>query len=134
MLNPFPTLLVFGLLAPFILRTIVGIIFLDLGILAFKGEKERWLSSFTALGIKNPLLILKIVGSLEIVGGLMLIAGFYTQVASIVLSILIFAELYIEYRDPNILKRNLVFYILILSITFSLILSGAGAFAVDIPL
>lgn len=134
MLNPFPDLLTYGLLAPFILRVVVGLIFVNLGVLVFKNEKERWLDSLSVLKIPNPKIVLKILGAVEIAGGIMLILGFYTQVAALVLALLTFAETYTEYKDPLILKRNFVFYIMLLAITLSLLLSGAGAFAIDLPL
>ncbi|KKR29176.1 MAG: hypothetical protein UT61_C0035G0011, partial [Candidatus Woesebacteria bacterium GW2011_GWA1_39_8] len=49
-------------------------------------------------------------------------------------ALLTFAEAYVEYKDPTVLKRNFVFYIMLLSIVLSLLLSGAGAFAIDLPL
>jgi putative oxidoreductase len=134
MLNPFPDLLTYGLLAPFILRVVAGFIFLNLGILAFKNEKERWIASLSVLNIPSPKIAVKIFGGIEIVGGIMLVLGFYTQVAALILAFLTFAEVYVEYKDPLILKRNFVFYIMLLAILISLILSGAGAFAFDLPL
>lgn len=134
MLNPFPDLLTYSMLAPFILRLITGLIFIDLGVLAFKNEKERWIISLSTIKIPNPKLAVKILGGIEIAGGIMLLLGFYTQIAALVLSLLTFAEGYIEYKDPAILKRNFVFYIMLLAITLSLLLSGAGAFAIDLPL
>lgn len=134
MLNPFPDLLTYSLLAPFILRVVAGIIFVDLGYLAFKNEKERWLLSLSTLKVPNPQLTLKILSVVEIVGGVMLILGFYTQIAALVLALFTFAETYIEYKEPEVLKRNLVFYVMLLAILLSLLLSGAGAFAFDLPL
>ncbi|MEK7642278.1 MAG: DoxX family protein [Patescibacteria group bacterium] len=134
MLNPFPELLAFSLLGPFILRLVAGIVFVNLGRLSLKEESGRWLISLTALKIPRPDIATKILSILEIVGGLMLIVGLYTQISALVLSILVFAEAYIEYRDPALLKRSLVFYLLLLSINLSLLLSGAGAFAIDLPL
>lgn len=134
MLNPFPDLLTYSLLAPFILRLVAGLIFIDLGVLLFKKEKERWLASLSVLRISNPNLAIKIIGGIEVVGGIMLILGFYTQIASLVLTLFVFAETYIEYKQPEILKRNFVFYIMLLAIVLSLLLSGAGAFAIDLPL
>lgn len=134
MLNPFPDLLIYSMLAPFILRVVLGFIFVDLGLLIFKGEKGRWLASLEALKIPNPQLTVKIIGGVEFLGGLLLLVGFYTQVVVLVLAVLTFAETYIEYKEPAILKRNLVFYVLLLAILLSLLLSGAGAFAVDLPL
>ncbi|MEK7200907.1 MAG: DoxX family protein [Patescibacteria group bacterium] len=134
MLNPFPDLLVYSLLAPFILRVVAGSIFINLGVLLFRGEKERWLASLSALNIPNPKLIIKILGIIEVVSGIMLILGFYTQIASLILALLVFAESYIEYKQPEILKRNFVFYIILLAIVLSLLLSGAGRPAFDLPL
>ena len=58
MLNPFPDLLTYSVLGPFILRLVVGFIFLDLGMLKLREEKGRWLASFEALGLRSadPLL------------------------------------------------------------------------------
>lgn len=134
MLNPFPDLLTYSLLAPFLLRLTAGLIFINLGTLVFKGEKNRWLVSLIALKVPKPELVLKIIGCLEIVGGIMLILGFYTQLAALILSIFTLTEIFIEYRDPTILKRNYVFYLMLFAISLSLLFSGAGAYAIDLPL
>ncbi len=134
MLNPFPDLLTYSLLSPLILRVVAGLIFIDLGVLAFKNEKERWLASFSTLKIPNPKMAIKILGGIEIVGGIMLILGYYTQIAALILGLLTFAEAYIEYKEPEVLKRNIVFYVMLLAIVLSLLFSGAGAFAFDLPL
>jgi len=134
MLNPFPDLLTYSLLAPFILRIVAGLIFIDLGVLLFKNEKERWLISLSTLKIPNPKIAVRVFGGIEIIGGLMLILGFYTQAAALVLALFTFAEAYVEYKDSAILKRNFVFYVMLLTIVLSLLLSGAGAFAIDLPL
>ena len=134
MLNPFPDLFTFSFFAPFLLRVVVGAIFIDLGALVFRKERSRWLVSLSTLGIPKPEISLKVLGVIEIVGGLMLIAGAYTQIVALILAIFTLIETYIEYKDPDILKRSLVFYLLIFVILFSLLLSGAGAYAVDLPL
>lgn len=134
MLNPFPELLIYSLLAPLILRLIAGLIFVNLGLLAFKGEKERWVVSCSALKISKPQATVKILGVIEVAGGVMLVLGFYTQVAALILGLLTLAEAYVEYKDSAILKRDLVFYIMLLAIVLSLLFSGAGAFAIDLPL
>jgi putative oxidoreductase len=134
MLNTFPDLLTYSLLAPFILRMTVGLIFIDLGVLLFKGEKVRWLNSLSILNIPKPQIAIKIFGAVEIIGGITLILGLYTQISALILALLTFAETYIEYKEPAILKRNFVFYIMLLAIIISLLFSGAGAFAIDLPL
>lgn len=117
MLNPFPSLLVFSTLAPFILRLVLGFIYLDLGILNFRKSS-----------------LLKILGVVEIVGALMLFLGFYTQIAALVFIVISASGFYLEYKDETLLKRDIVFYLLLLAISVSLLLTGAGAYAKDIPL
>src|SRR3989344_2291663 len=134
MLNVFPDLLNYSLLAPFILRLVIGVIFLDLGMLKFKSEKQRWLASFETLGLRPTTLFVPLYGLLQIVGGLMLIAGLWTQVAALAFVIFTGAELYIEWSAREVLKRDMVFYLLIFTISLSLLLTGAGAYAIDIPL
>jgi putative oxidoreductase len=134
MLNPFPSLLIYSMLAPFILRLVAGFIMIDLGLLAWKTERERWILSFKALRIPRPSIAVKVLGAIEIIGGIMLLVGYYTQIAALVLAALTLAEAYLEYKDPAILKRNLVFYTMLFAITLSLLFSGAGAYAFDLPL
>lgn len=134
MLNPFPDLLNYSTLAPLILRLVVGLIFLDLGILKFRGERTRWIASFKALHLNPADLMVTIFGLIEFVGGALLLLGAWTQIAAIIFIILVGLEFYIEYKDASILKRDIVFYILVLAIAISLLLTGAGAFALDIPL
>lgn len=134
MLNPFPELLTYSLLAPLILRLVLGFIFVDLGFLKFKGERERWISSFDTLGLRPADLFTSLYAALQIIGGLMLIVGLWTQVAALVFVIFTGIELYIEWRAREIFKRDIVFHLLLFVISISLLLSGAGAYAIDIPL
>lgn len=134
MLNPFPDLLTYSLLAPLLLRLVLGFIFVDLGILKTKGEKERWRATFEALHLKPADFFLPLYAFLQITGGILLILGLWTQVAALMFVIFTGAELYIEWRAKEILKRDLVFYLLLFIISLSLLFTGAGAFAFDIPL
>ncbi|MBX4198813.1 hypothetical protein KW800_00860 [Candidatus Parcubacteria bacterium] len=119
MLNPFPELLSYSTLAPFILRVVLGLVFLDLGILKIKRKHLSW-----------PALL----GAIEVIGAIMLFVGFYTQIAALAIVITTATELYIEWKDSQVLKGDFVFYLLLLAISLSLLLTGAGAFARDIPL
>jgi len=134
MLNPFPELLTYSLLAPFILRITIGFLLVNLGYLKLSKEKSRWEATFEAFQVKQKVVATKILGFIEVIGGLSLIAGFYTQVAAIAFVILSGIEVFIEYREETLLKRDIVFYVLMFMIALSLVFSGAGFFAVDIPL
>jgi len=134
MLNPFPELLSFSPLAPFILRLVLGLIFLDLGILKFRSERSRWVKSFEALHLNPAELLVIIFGLIEVAGGVLLLIGSWTQIAALVFVVLVGLEFFVEYKDESVLKRDFVFYLLVLTIAISILLSGAGAFAFDIPL
>lgn len=134
MLNPFPELLMYSSFGPLILRIILGLIFIDLGILKFRGEKEGWLSSFETLGLRPADLFLPLYALLQIIGGSFLLIGLWTQVAALTFVIFSGIELYVEWQAGEILKRDMVFYLLIFVISLSLLATGAGAYAIDIPL
>lgn len=134
MLNPFPELLAYSLIGPAVLRLVLGLIFINLGSLKFRGEREYWLNSFEALNIRPGTFFLPIYALLQIVGGLLLIIGLWTQIAALVFVLFTGLELYVEWKEGKILKRDLVFYLLLFVISLSLLLTGAGAYAIDIPL
>lgn len=134
MLNPFPELLSFGLFAPFVLRLALGFVFLNLGYSKLTGEKSSWVRFFNLTPFKPASFWVTLFGTIQIIGGIMLLIGLYTQIAALVFAVIALAEVYIEKREPVLLNRNLVFYILIFVISLSLLFSGAGFFAVDLPL
>lgn len=134
MLNIFPELLTYQLLSPFILRVVVGMLFISLGYLELTKEKERWLKVFELIRFRPARMWVKVFGAIEIAGGALLVIGLFTQGAALLFAIIGLAEAYIENRAPVVLKRNIVFYILITAISLSLLFTGAGFFAVDMPL
>ncbi len=134
MLNPFPELLNYSLLGPFILRVLIGLVFIDLGFLKFRSEKERWLNSFEALGLRPTDLFLALYALIQLIGGLLFLIGLWTQIVALVFAILSGIELYIEWQMREVLKRDIIFYLFIFIISVSLLLTGAGAYAIDIPL
>ena len=134
MLNTFPSLLNFSLLAPVVLRIVLGLIFINLGYIELTSEKKRWAAFFETVHLKPATIFVILMGLFEIVGGFFLIAGFMTQVTALVFSIMTFGEFYAEYREETLLKRDVIFYLLIFAISLSLLLSGAGIFAIDLPL
>lgn len=132
--NIFPELFSFSIVAPLILRVILGFIFFNLGFLKLGKEKNGWTESLKILGVKPAYFFTIILGIVEIAGGLFLIAGAYTQLVALILAVISISELLIEYKEESILKRDMVFYLLIAGICCSLLLTGAGFLAVDVPL
>ncbi|OHA88515.1 MAG: hypothetical protein A2653_01955 [Candidatus Zambryskibacteria bacterium RIFCSPHIGHO2_01_FULL_43_25] len=134
MLNPFPELLAWSGLAPFVLRLALGFLFINLGFLKLTKEKARWESFFKIIRVGPADFLTKLFGFIEIIGGIALVIGLYTQIAALIFAILTFVEVYLEYKEESLLERTLPFYILIFAISLSLIFSGAGLLAFDLPL
>jgi len=133
MLNLFPGLLI-PMLGPLILRLVIGLVFIDLGLLKLRAEKPRWISSFEALSIRPADLFVVLYGILQIVGGLLLVIGLGTQIAALAFVIFTGVELFIELQAREILRRDMVFYLFLFVVSLSLLFTGAGSYAVDIPL
>ena len=134
MLNPFPELLSLGLIAPLILRVVIGLVFINTGYLKLTKEKQRWLVFVNAIRLKPAKQIVFVLGILEIVAGGMLIVGLSVQYVCIALLLLTAKEWAVEYKEDVLVARDIVFYSLVGAILLSLLLTGAGFLAFDLPL
>ncbi|MCK4386897.1 MAG: hypothetical protein KAV41_02330 [Candidatus Pacebacteria bacterium] len=120
MLNPLPELLSFGFIAPLILRAVAGAYFLKQAYFELKKRKKKKTETLLAL-----------LGALA---GLSLIVGFFAQIASFVLLAVIIAEIILKTKKRKLKETEIDFYILITAILISILLSGAGFLAIDLPL
>ena len=118
-LSIFPELLTYGLLAPFLLRLIVGYLILCLGWTRYK-KPYKWTTVLYA------------------VFGVMLIIGLYTQIIAIVSIILLKFDYYVDfYKDRKstpVPKMVTFLYVMAILILLSLLFTGPGAYAFDLPL
>lgn len=76
-------------------------------------------------------------GIFEIITGIFLIVGFLTQIAAIMGMLIAMDALFAKflYKDlDKVVMYSKMFYILVFIISLSLLFSGAGAFALDLPL
>ena len=133
-LNTFPDLLTYSMLSPFILRVVLGLVVINLGYLKLDKEQPAWQELFETINIHPAKFLVKFLAFIEIIGGFMLMAGSFTQLVSIIFSVLFFCEAVLDYRESELEERDLTFYILMFTISLSLIFLGAGAFAFDLPL
>ncbi len=115
MVNIFPDLLTFGLLAPFIIRIFLGVYFILWG-WSIVRKTEIGVSMFPK----------KIIGVVGIIAGMLVALGLFTQIGALVLSAL---SLYFARHESNRLL-----YILLFGMATSLLFSGAGFLAFDFPL
>lgn len=126
MLNTFPQLLVYSFYAPALLRVAVAFALFYLAYHQWRrrGEIAQTRSKFfPAVSILFNILV-----------GLALFFGYYTQIAAI-LAIVGFAfGLWMNRRHPHIvILPNSTVKILVI-ICVSILLTGAGAYAMDLPL
>ncbi|MEI6420402.1 MAG: DoxX family membrane protein [bacterium] len=130
----FPDFLSYGGLSPLLLRLVLGLILLNLGFLKLSGERVGWIMFLRAMRIPRPKEVCTALGAVEIVTAVLFFAGLYTQAAALVVVILSFTQFFIESREPALLRRDLVFYFLLLTLAASLFITGAGPYAIDLPL
>ena len=129
-----PDLFSYASLSPVILRLILGLVLLNLGWLKLHQEKNGWIMFMRAMNVPKPRLVISTFGIIEIIGGLMFMAGLYTQSIALVFILLGAIQLFIESKEESLLRRDVVFYLLITAISLSLLLTGPGMYAIDLPL
>ncbi|MEK7614666.1 MAG: DoxX family protein [Patescibacteria group bacterium] len=134
MLNTFPSLLTFGLLAPFIIRVVLALVFIHAGYLKIFERRESTVSLFENLKFPAPAVFVWVISLAEIFAGLFLLAGFGTQIAAIFIFIISLGGFAVKVYRGELLKQSVDFYIFAMVMSLSLVFSGAGFFAVDLPL
>ncbi len=122
MLNTFPDLLNFSFIAPFILRVVIGSYFIKQAYIELKVHKKR------VTNIPNSLRIISAFG------GILLIVGFLTQITSFVLILIVAIGIIKRIYKNKLEEDKLDFYILLIAILITLLITGAGFCAIDLPL
>ncbi len=126
-LNPLPELLSYAFLAPLLLRLVIGFYFLE----QFSNIINAKYVNKTGINISSTF---KYLIGLKTLAALALIIGFYTQIAILILLILTIIDVYLEQKTGKIKKTKVQFYIFIIAILLTLLTTGAGFFAIDMPL
>lgn len=137
MLNVFPDLLFLQLLAPFLIRVAVGAMFIWIGYSYIFRDREAIAAQLSTKWPKLGPFSIWFGGIFEMITGMFLIVGFLTQIAAIIGMLIAIDALFVKwlYKDlDKVTKYSRMFYILILITSLSLLFSGAGAFAFDLPL
>jgi hypothetical protein len=119
MLSFFPALFTYEFFAPVILRLTLGVVFLYW---ASKGLKKGH-------GTK-----LKTYSVIELLLGLIFVVGFYVQVAALVAAVIFIVRLVQKIKAKSFFTDGVNYFFLLLVISLSLMVLGAGAFAFDLPL
>jgi len=122
MLSLFPSLLTYQQAGPLIIRVILG------ATLAYAGyQKVR--SRGTSSGSNSAR-----YGYVEIFISIFLVIGLYTQLAAILNAAILIIKLALKAKEGKLLSDGVNYYILLLAMCISLMLTGPGFWAFDMPL
>lgn len=133
MLNPFPTLLIYGVIAPLLIRVTLGALLLYLSAEHFRSRREIAHLVSTLVGKLSKGTGWYLAG-IELITGAALVVGLYTQIAAIVVIVLALKCLMVKQSLKVLSPLSRSTYLLMIVMALSLLLSGAGAFAFDLPL
>ncbi len=133
MLNLFPGFLDYGFFAPLLLRLIVGLIFVAHGYPKLFGGFSQTAGFFESVGIKPAKFWVFVVGVVEFFGGIALIVGFATQLAALLIAIDMLVAIW-KVKAKQGFVGGYEFDLTLLVAALSLVLTGAGAYAIDLPL
>lgn len=126
MLNPFPQLLVFSFFAPTLLRAAVAI-------MLFYLAYQQWQRRDAIARVRSAGFPAVSIAFNTIIGAGLLL-GYYTQAAALLAVIGFGIGLWMNKRHPSVrILPNTTILILII-VCLSLLVSGAGALAFDLPL
>lgn len=132
MLNPFPELLTYSFFAPTILRVAAALVFLYMAYRAYARREEAAKLDFPMIG--RGAWIAWFAIAVYAVIGLALAVGYYTQIAAILGGIGAIKGIVFTRRFGAVFPLSRAAFSLLLVILLSLLLSGAGALAYDLPL
>jgi uncharacterized membrane protein YphA (DoxX/SURF4 family) len=122
MLSLFPSLLAYQQVGPFVIRVVSGATLAWFGYQKIKGRG-------TSSGSNSVT-----YGCVEIFLSVFLIIGLFTQLAALLNAIILLIKLGLKARDGKLLSDGVNYYILLLVMCLSLMVTGPGFLAFDLPL
>ena len=130
----FPSFLTLSFFGPTLLRLALGVVFVDFGRHTLGKGRAQHGALFEALGLKQHRHYVTALGVIEIISGIMLIIGLYTQLAVLVTLVLSLLAYYLKGKHGQHIEQRRHLFFLTAIISLSLLISGAGALAFDLPL
>jgi len=132
--NPFPVLLNFELFAPLILRLFLGFVIIYLGNQTLTNLKTPLSEFFERCGLKPGDIFVSILGVIEFTIAILLTVGLYTQIGALLSILIILGLMSVRKKYPAISPFGTILCWSIITISLSLMLTGAGAYSIDLPL
>jgi uncharacterized membrane protein YphA (DoxX/SURF4 family) len=121
-------------MAPTIIRITVGTLFIILGYEKYTIHKNKLADFLNSIRINPAKTVVQFLGGVEIVIGILLIVGAITQIAALIALIISLVSFVLALKEPDLNLRKPTVYLLTMAICFSLLLTGAGFLAIDLPL
>ncbi len=118
MLSIFPKLLIFEGFTPFLLRLTLGLVFILWSYKKIKSIDKKILAW----------------GVFEGVIGVSFIIGFLTQLSALISAVIFGVKLIQKIRQKAFLNDGVNYYLILFVISITLLISGAGLIAIDLPL
>ena len=117
-----------------LLRIALGVIFFDFGRHTLGKGKNQHGELFEALGLKYGTRYATALGIVDLILAVLFVIGLYTQIAALAALVISLIAYYLKgQHDAHIEHRRHLFFLTAV-IALSLLLSGAGAIAFDLPL
>ncbi|MBI2004637.1 hypothetical protein HYS79_00565 [Patescibacteria group bacterium] len=132
MLSDFPQLLAYGFFAPTLLRAAAAFVFFYLAYYHFKHKEQIAHTRFPVVGEGVWIAWFAVAVEFSLAAALLL--GWHTQVASAFGVVVAFKQLFWHGKYPGFFVFSRSTSFLLLAVCASLLVSGAGALAQDLPL
>jgi len=120
MISLFPTFLAWNQLSPFLIRVTLGLIFVYW---SYKGLQKP-LSTAQA----------KTASTIEGLAGILLVIGFWSQLAALVIGLDLLVRLTDRIMRKSFLTDGVNYYLILLVLAISILVTGAGWFAFDLAI
>ena len=134
MFSIFPSLLTYSLLSIAAIRIVIGLVLLNLGITCLFIKRTQVIQKLTERHYPAAKFITILLGILAIICGSFLVLGFLTQVIAIVAAYTFINIGIVDKGENKIFGQGLLFYFVMTIFSLSLVIFGAGLFAIDLPL
>jgi putative oxidoreductase len=117
-----PSLFTYEQFGPFIIRFVLGITLVYFGYKKVVGRGDSSGSNSQTYGLT------------EVVVGIFLVIGLFTQFAALLNVAILIIKLGFKAKNKAFLSDGVNYYILLLAMALSLLVTGPGRFAFDLPL
>ena len=117
-----PSLLTYNQVAPLIIRVVLGVTLLYSGYRKVRGKGDSSGSNTVTYG------------AIEMFVSIFLIIGLFTQIAALLNALILIVKLGFKAKNGLLLSDGINYYILLLAMAISLMFTGAGFLAFDLPL